>query len=285
LITINAVNDAPSFVKGVDQIVLEDAGSQSIVGWATAISAGPANESGQALTFTLTTNNAGLFAALPAVSPNGTLSFTSAPNIYGSATVTATLRDSGGTANGGVDTTAPQSFQITILPVNDAPSFVAGANQTVDEDAAPQLIAGWAAAISAGPNEPGQVVTFTVTAGNVLLFSAQPGLTSNGDLSFTPAANAFGSTTVTVTLKDNGGTTNGGNDTSAPQTFVITINPVNDAPSFTPGGSRTVNEDAGPQTVAAWATAISAGPANEGGQILTFTLTTIMPRCSARRRR
>lgn len=273
-ITIDPVNDVPSFVKGSDQIVLEDAGAQSIVGWATAVSAGPANEASQVLTFTLTTDNAGLFASAPAVSPNGTLSFTSAPNVYGSATVTLTLQDSGGTANGGVDTTTPQSFHITIVSVNDAPSFAAGANHAVDEDAAAQLVAGWATAISSGPNEPGQVLTFTAAAGNPLLFSVQPAIASNGDLTYTPAANAYGSTTVTVTLKDDGGTANGGVDTSAPQTFVITLNPVNDAPSFVAGGDQVVNEDAGAQTVAAWATAILAGPANESSQVLTFTLTT-----------
>ena len=35
---------------------------------------------------------------------------------------------------------------------------------------------------------------------------------------------------IKVVAKDNGGTANGGRDTSAPQTFTITIDPVNDAP-------------------------------------------------------
>ena len=45
-ITVNPVNDVPSFTKGPDQTVLEDAGAQTVVGWATNISPGPANESG-----------------------------------------------------------------------------------------------------------------------------------------------------------------------------------------------------------------------------------------------
>src|SRR6185503_6637261 len=45
-ITIASVNDAPAFVKGPDQAPAEDAGSVS-VSWATAIGAGPADESGQ----------------------------------------------------------------------------------------------------------------------------------------------------------------------------------------------------------------------------------------------
>ena len=44
--------------------------------------------------------------------------------------------DDGGTANGGQDTSAPQSFEISVLPVNDAPSFAAAlcaATPAVDE--------------------------------------------------------------------------------------------------------------------------------------------------------
>ena len=37
---------------------------------------------------------------------------------------------------------------------------------------------------------------------------------------------ANGSATLTLTLKDDGGTANGGVDTSAPQTFTITMNPI-----------------------------------------------------------
>ncbi|MCB1601903.1 MAG: GDP-mannose 4,6-dehydratase, partial [Xanthomonadales bacterium] len=108
-----SVNDAPSFVKGPDPTVLEDAGAQTVAGWATAISAGPADESGQTLTFNVTGNtNPALFAAGPAISPTGTLTFTPAADANGSATITLALMDNGGTANGGVDTSAAQTFVI-----------------------------------------------------------------------------------------------------------------------------------------------------------------------------
>ena len=103
---MNAVNDAPSFTKGADQTVNEDAGAQTVSGWATAISAGPANESGQAVNFVVSNNNAALFSAQPAVAANGTLTYTPAANANGSATVTVMIHDDGGTANGGVDTSA-----------------------------------------------------------------------------------------------------------------------------------------------------------------------------------
>jgi VCBS repeat-containing protein len=271
-ITVTAVNDAPSFTKGADQTVNEDAGAQTVATWATAILAGPPNEAGQTLTFSVTSNtNAALFSAGPAISATGDLTYTPAANANGTATIKIKLTDNGGTANGGVDASAEQTFVITVNPVNDAPSFTKGADQTVNEDAAAQTVAGWATAVSAGPNET-QVVTFTATNDNNALFSVQPSVDATGKLTYTPAANAFGVATVTVTLKDDGGTANGGVDTSAPQTFTITINPVNDAPSFTKGADQTVNEDAGAQTVAGWATAISAGPANESGQAIDFVV-------------
>ncbi|HEX3558566.1 MAG TPA: Calx-beta domain-containing protein, partial [Pyrinomonadaceae bacterium] len=46
---------------------------------------------------------------------------------------------------------------------------------------------------------------------------------STGTLTYTPAANKFGQATVSVSLHDNGGTANGGQDTSAVQTFTITV--------------------------------------------------------------
>jgi VCBS repeat-containing protein len=274
-ITVTAVNDAPSFTKGADQTVNEDAGAQTAAGWATAISAGPPNEAGQTLTFVVTSNsNPSLFSAGPTVSAAGDLTYTSAANANGTATIKVKITDNGGVANGGVDASAEQTFVITINAVNDAPSFTKGANQAVNEDAGAQTVAGWATAVSAGPtDEAGQTLTFTVTNDNNALFLAQPAIDATGKLTYTSAADAFGTATVTVSLKDNGGTANGGIDTSAPQTFTITINPVNDAPSFVKGANQTVNEDAGLQTVAGWATAISAGPANEASQTLTFVVT------------
>ena len=116
-----AVNDAPSFTIGANQSVNEDAGAQSVANFATSISAGAANESAQTLKFTVTNSNNALFSAQPAIAPNGTLTYTPAPNASGSATVSVTLSDNGGTANGGADTSATQTFTITVKPVNDAP--------------------------------------------------------------------------------------------------------------------------------------------------------------------
>ena len=97
-IAVASVNDAPSFVKGPDQHATDESGPQTIPGWATSIMPGPSNESGQALHFLITTDQAGLFAAGPSVSPAGELTFTPAANASGTATVLIALIDDGGTA-------------------------------------------------------------------------------------------------------------------------------------------------------------------------------------------
>src|SRR5262249_61433190 len=66
-ITVNAVNDAPSFdlPASPDQTVLEDAGAQTVSGFATNISKGPANETAHTLTFHTSNDNNALFSSQP----------------------------------------------------------------------------------------------------------------------------------------------------------------------------------------------------------------------------
>jgi VCBS repeat-containing protein len=225
-LTITAVNDAPSFTAGAAVTVLEDSGAYSAA-QASGISAGPADEASQTLSFIVTNSNNALFAVQPSLSPSGVLTFTPAANANGSATITATLRDNGGTANGGVDTTAPQTFTINLTAVNDAPSFTAGAAVLVLDTVGAQSVSGWATALSAGPaDESGQALNFIVSNDNNALFTTQPSVAPNGTLTFTPVAGQSGVANVTVQIHDNGGVANGGVDTSAAQTFTITIDKI-----------------------------------------------------------
>jgi hypothetical protein len=401
-VDVTAVNDIPSFAKGVDQTVDEDAGAQTVNGWATNLSKGPADEAAQTLSFTVSNDNNPLFSTQPSIAANGTLTYTPADDMNGVATVTVSISDNGGTANGGVDTSADQTFTITVnevndapiiaapatasllengsfvfeganaiaisdtdiaggfvtvtmqatstvslgatdgivinsgqdgtsaisftgtleyvnaaltgltyrpstnqttgaqltisvtdnggtgsggaktdsktvaftvTPVNSAPSFAKGANQSVSEDAGAQSTGGWATAINPGdPGETGQVLAFELTNDNNSLFAVQPAVAADGTLTFTPADDAHGSATVEVVLKDDGGTDNGGSDTSPTQSFQIQVNSVNDAPSFTKGGDQSTSDVAGAQSVANWATDLSAGPANEASQTLSFVV-------------
>jgi hypothetical protein len=132
--------------------------------------------------------------------------------------------DDGGIAFGGNDTSAPQTFTITVTDVNDPPSFTPGGNQVVILGLSTQTVPGWATGISPGPPaEAGQSVSFNVTNDNPGLFSGQPQVAPDGTLTYTPAFLALGSATVTVTPVDNGGTANGGLATGTPRSFTITI--------------------------------------------------------------
>ncbi len=161
-----------------------------------------------------------------ALTPNGTFSYTPGANFSGSDSFSYKARD-----NNNADS-APVTVTITVNPVNDAPSFASGGDVMVAEDSG-AYNATWATGISSGAaNENGQTVGFIITNNsNPALFSSAPAIASNGTLSFTPAVNVFGNAVITVVLKDDGGTQNGGADTSAPISFTIIVTPVNDPPT------------------------------------------------------
>ncbi|NKB57607.1 MAG: hypothetical protein GKS00_14870 [Alphaproteobacteria bacterium] len=164
-----------------------------------------------------------------------------------------------------------------ILTINARPSFTLPAdpnrNQTVAEDAGDQTVTGFASAISAGPaNESGQVLTFNVEipAAGEALFSAAPAIDlASGNLSYTPADDANGTTTVTLT--DDGGTPGVTADdaTSAAQTFDITIDAVNDPPTIVIT-AETLLEDRGVSTATVAATYVAT---DEDGDTLTVDFT------------
>ncbi len=151
-LTINpffSANTPPSFVTGPDQDVSDEGGPQTVVGWATDISVGPPAETGQLLLFAVSNNNNGLFAAPLLIDSTGNLTFTPAFNVRGVALMTVTLQDSGGTENGGQDTSSAQTFTINIakphLWHNVAKPFDVngGLNNTPDD----HIVAGDALAI------------------------------------------------------------------------------------------------------------------------------------------
>jgi VCBS repeat-containing protein len=117
-ITVDPVNDAPSFTSGGDVTVSLQAGAVSQP-WATNASPGPANESGQTLAYELSFDpdfvfGPEFFSVVPSIAPDGTLSFT--PGFVGVAHMIVHLKDNGGTQKGGDDTSGDQKFTITINP-------------------------------------------------------------------------------------------------------------------------------------------------------------------------
>ena len=245
-ITVQPVNDAPRFAAEDPVTVGEDSGRTVVAGWATEISAGPSDESGQALAFEVLSNTApGLFASGPSLdAATGDLAFTVSPDAFGTAQVEVRLLDDGGEAYGGTGASTVAILVIEVRPVNDPPVFTAGGDVAGSEDSGPVVVSGWASQIWVGPGESGQTASFTVVSGsNPGLFASGPAVRPNGSLRYTPAPDAFGTAVLVVVMTDTGGTADGGANASPPVIFTITISPVNDPPMVA-DDSFVVSEDA-----------------------------------------
>ncbi len=283
-VVVAPVNDVPSFVLDSveDQDWIEDDDVPPFTEFVASASPGPANESNQTLSYLVSNNNNDLFEEQPAISPGGTLTYKLKEDAFGSAIVTVRVKDSGGTANGGVDTSAPQTFAINVAPQNDAPTFDLPElpNQEVLEvdlaGQAARTVAGFATNISTGAANEDQTLNFIVTTNNDALFTSLPQIDPvTGNLTYTQQLDVSGTATITVKLMDDGGTDNGGQDTSAPQTFTITVLEVNDKPSFTLDTLEPIDEDDPAQSFPGFAQAYAGSP-NEATQTFTYEIQSVV---------
>ncbi|MFC5313771.1 Ig-like domain-containing protein [Azospirillum rugosum] len=188
----------------------------------------------------------------------GKLAFTPAANGNGAGYASIAFRLSDGT----VYADAANVLTIDVTPVNDAPVATAS-SVTMAEDATRAFQAsdfgftdveghGLAAVIITSRPAAGTLAYngTALTAGDVAsgFVVAAADL---GKLTFTPArdANGTGYASFAFKVQDNGGTANGGQNTSAAATLTINVTPVNDAPT---GADKTVGtaEDT-PYTLAA----------------------------------
>jgi Domain of unknown function (DUF4347)/Lamin Tail Domain/RTX calcium-binding nonapeptide repeat (4 copies) len=133
-------------------------------------------------------------------------------------------------ATDGVTAGSPKTVSITVNPVNDRPTFTIGANQSV-KTGVTQTIALWARDFNSGAtNETQTVAGYIVKVVNDVnadIFDIAPTINLAGDLTYKAKSGITASKTATieVQVRDNGGTDYGGVDTSAVQTFTITVNP------------------------------------------------------------
>ncbi len=248
VVTVDPVNDEPEFVFNGNQVSLEDSGpiTRTIV---SNLRPGPVNaldEVGQVVTFSLVGdagNRTGLFSVPPTIDSNGVLRYTPALHQVGTVVYTVTAMDNGpNDPTIGDDPVAdPVMLTITITPVNDAPEFTGTPIINVLEDTGPFTIP-YATGVRPGPinaiDESGQQLTFIVVADPTNpagLIPTLPTIDANGILRFNASTDAVGTARYSVTLRDNGGTANGGVDRSLAQTLEINVRPVNDAPRIIAG--------------------------------------------------
>ncbi len=216
-------------------------------------------------TMTFTGTLADINAAL-----NG-LSYVPALNYNGPDTLTITTNDQGNVGTGGnlIDT---DTVSITVNAVNDAPIIAVPVAQNVNEDAALVFSSGNGTLISVADLDvlSGMLqVTISVMNGKLTL-SQLTGLTfilgdGTSDVTMTflgsladvnaaldgmkykPDADYFGSDTVSIAVDDEGNTGIGGTLTDS-KTVDITVDPVNDAPVITRGGTGITYTENDPKT-------------------------------------
>ena len=150
VIRVRAVNDAPSFEAPLSIEVFEATpGVTTLRDLATNISRGPPlasgveNEDLQNLTFIVTAAlpqkpqmEQDLFVAggfPPQIDSNGLLSLKLKPYMNGSIVLNISLQDSGGVAETGEDTSGWRLVKLTVLPVNQPPSFTLPLTVNVSE--------------------------------------------------------------------------------------------------------------------------------------------------------
>ncbi|MEG3997249.1 DUF4347 domain-containing protein, partial [Microcoleus sp. SVA1B1] len=130
-VTVNPVNDIPSFTATNPTTVNQNPGAQTITNWATFSPGGGTDEATQTATYTVSSiGTPGLFATAPAVDASGNLTYTPAATASGTSTFNVQVQDSGGTANGGVDTSTSLPFTITVNPAPTITNVSIPANKT-----------------------------------------------------------------------------------------------------------------------------------------------------------
>ena len=272
-ITVNAVNDAPA---GANNTITTNEDTNRVFTSAdfgfSDSSDSPANALAAVVITTLPAagtllNNGNPVAAGDSVSAAaiaaGQLVFVPAANANGAgyASFTFQVRDTGGTANGGVDTDATaNTITVNVNAVNDAPTAT-GLTQSlvINEDAAATQL--FSAVVLPVADVDSANVTATLTlvnpAAGVLTGGGFTATATPGEYTFTgtpvqvtAALNAVqfdstddfnGSTSVNVAISDGA---NGPQGTNPTGTVSITVNAVNDAPTATNlTQPLTINED------------------------------------------
>jgi len=209
VVTVDPVNDGPTITTIADQPISEDGSTGEL-----SFTVGDVESAAHELTVTAESSDTDLIPPANIVfggsGPDRTVTITPAANLSGSATITVWVSDG--------EAWSETSFEVTVTPVNDAPSFTGGDNVSVWNDSE-NYSAAWATDISAGPEESLDGLSWSVSTDNPGLFAVGPAIDAQGNLTFRPADHAVGLANVTVTLFDNGYPT----QSASPVTFTIGV--------------------------------------------------------------
>jgi len=255
MLTVAAVNDAPAFSLSGNITVNEDfSGTRSVTVTPAPV---PADETAQTVIYSLTPASVS-FAHVSINPSTGNVTIGKITNGNGSQLFTVTANDGQSSNN-----VYSQTFMLTVNAVNDAPVFSLSGNVTVDEDfSGSRPVTVLPAAVPL--DELSQTVTYSLLPSSVP-FANVSFNTSTGAVLITAVSDKSGSQTFTV-MADDGQPQNNLHS----ETFLLTVNAVNDAPAFTTSGNITADEDfAGQKYVTVTA---AAPPSDELSQPVTYSL-------------
>ena len=155
--------------------------------------------------------------------------------------------------------------------VNNPPTLNVLGNLSLNANAGLQTVS--LSGISSGATSENQTLTVTAVSSNPALIPtpaiSYASANTAGVLTFTPASNASGTATITVTVNDGQAQNN-----LITRTFTVMVNPVNQPPTLNALGSLTINANAGLQTVNL--SGIGSGAVTEN-QTLTVTASSSNP--------
>lgn len=136
---------------------------------------------------------------------------------------------------GGMLSSTPATKTVSITAVNDAPTVSNIANQTVNEDTATSALV---FTVGDGESAAGSLTLSGGSSNTTLVPNANivfGGSGASRTVTVTPAANLSGTATISVTVSDGALTAN--------DTFVLTVNAVNDPPTISDIANQTANQD------------------------------------------
>ena len=213
-VTVNPVNDQPRIANAMGTITVVEDSAARVVDLSTVFFDPDVVTNGDVLTYRVVSNSN---AALVNPTVNGkSLTLLPAADRNGSSVIVVEARDQQGT-------TRTDTVTLIVTEVNDAPRLVqALPDRTVDEDVAPiQITLSPAFFFDPDVATNGDTLTFAIIENsNALLVT--PTL-SGGVLTLTLAADQSGSSQFTITGTDSKGQ-------SISDSFLLIVNPVNDAP-------------------------------------------------------
>ena len=221
--TVQNVNDAPVLTEILDQSTNEDIDLTRTVTFTDA-------DDLDTHTITVVSGNANVTVTGPTGNTSSsTYDLVPADNWSGTAQITVTVTDNGTNPSPLSDI---EIYTLTVVAVNDAPVIAEIGDQSTDEDT------DLTRTVTFTDIEGSDTHTITVVGDANVSVTGPTGNTSGSTYDLVPADDWHGTATITVTVTDNG--TPAMDDV---ETYILTVDPINDPPVITEIGDQVTIED------------------------------------------